>query len=360
MINILAIRCSLAFAPYISESAEAFLTDHSPPSRVIRQAANGLIVRPENALSLRHQNREAALDRKDVEHYLATVQFRQQEYDVVRTSDEVVFANLGRFLLLSHPQSEMWIDAGVIPTLLASFHGAIGAGKETLPEWLTLSGGNGRLLLSDQRNGRWVLLGSDHFSELERRMELLNDSALPQTVEKPPRISLKGLTIPLQAVHRLQQTLEEFAESGDLQPYEELSPTYQLIVMRALEGIKLSDGNLLVAMTVREAQKWAAILTAEIDKYNIEQYERGSIRTVLARVDGGVWIMQWGDEMYLSFADRKGLQMKKREIHANQRISGVEVNEFQLLLDRVTGSCVALTKEEQRSLQANSSTPVIE
>lgn len=76
MINLFSIRCSMAFAPYIAESATAFLTDGAMPSRVVRQGGSGLIMRAGEDVVLRHQNREAFFTPEDARHYLATVQFR--------------------------------------------------------------------------------------------------------------------------------------------------------------------------------------------------------------------------------------------------------------------------------------------
>jgi len=212
MINILSIRCSLAFAPYLLEALEAFLKNGVAPPRVVRQAANGLVIRADNALILRHQNSEASFGETYAKHYLATVRFRSEFYDISLKSDEVVIANLGTQLFLSHPQSQMLIDATYLPSLLAAFTQSLNT-EETvsLPEWLTISGGDGRLLLSDSRNGRWVLLGSDHFQEFQCRYNLLSlaeDFAQP---EKPPEILIKGIKVHLQSALKLARELEAFA-----------------------------------------------------------------------------------------------------------------------------------------------------
>jgi hypothetical protein len=352
MINILSINCSLAFAPYILESTEAFLASVATsdiPSRVIRQAANGFIIRAEGGLLFRHQNREAELGREEAEHYFATIGFRQEVFDVAKTTDEVVFANVGNQLLLSHPQSEMWLEAGVIPRLLEAFHQKGSPGIETLPEWLTLSGGDGQLLLSDQRNGRWVLLGSDHLAEFKRRCSLLNSSAVFQPLEKPPKISVKGLAIHLQGALKLQETLEEFAATGSFRPYEEITPVYQLLVMRTIEGMKISDGNLAMAMPAKEAQKWAAILRSELEKYQVKLSDRGNIRTVFATVEQGVWILQWGDEVLVSNHQLRKLQSQPFQNEPNERLTSRQEDEYLLLLDKASGGCVALTKAESES-----------
>jgi hypothetical protein len=346
MINILSLRCSLAFAPYLLGSLESFFATGDSPSLVIRQAANGLIIRSEGPLFLRHQNREAVLQQGDAEHYFATISLRQEVFDVVRTSDEVVFASLGTQLLLSHPQSEMWFEARAISTLLEAFHRAVPANHESLPDWLTLSGGEGRLLLSDQRNGRWVLLGSDHFAELERRVDLLKSTTVIQQAEKVPTINLKGLKIRLQAANRFCDTLEEFARTGTFQSYEELAPTYQLVVMRAVEGMKISDGNVTVAMTAKEASKWTAILKAEIEKYQVRQSERQGIRTVFADVEQGHWILQWGDEVFVSKDELKQMQAPQIQQSMKERLASKRDHAFLMLLDKASSDCIALTNEE--------------
>jgi len=50
MINILSIRCSLAFAPYLAVSIEEFLSDGITGSRVVRQGGSSLILRSEGNL----------------------------------------------------------------------------------------------------------------------------------------------------------------------------------------------------------------------------------------------------------------------------------------------------------------------
>jgi hypothetical protein len=350
MINILSIRCGLAFAPYFLESAEIFLETGEVPSRVIRQAANGFIIRSEETLLLRNQNREAALDREDIQHFFSTVTFRSDFYDVSRTSDEVVLASVGECLLLSHPQSEMWVEAKTIPSLLAAFNGTIKPDDQVLPQWLHISGGDGRLLLSDQRSGRWVLLGSDHFAEFERRYESLNSSVAFQQAMKPPTIALKGVPIHLQSAFRLAKTFEEFAETGAFIPYEELTPVYRLMVARALEGLKISDSNLAVAVTAREARKWADIIKAELEKYQAIQMERGQIRTVLANTEQGCWILQWGDEVLVPPEEVSQIKSVQGVGVQSERLAIKRDSHFLLLLEKSNGNCIALTEEELKRI----------
>lgn len=346
MINILSIRCGLAFAPYLLESAERFLKTGEATSKVIKQAANGFIIRSEDSLLLRHQNRETSLNKEATKHFFSTVQFRSNYYDIARKSDEVVFANVGKNLLLSHPQSEMWIDAKSIPSLLSAFNGTIQSADEALPEWLNISGGDGRLLLSDQRSGRWVLLGADHFAEFERRYHLLSSSVEFQKSIKPPTISIKGLRLHLQSAFKLANSFEEFAESGTFTPFEEITPVYQLMVVRATEGMKIGDANLIVAVTAKEARKWAAIIRAEMEKYQARQAERDSIRTVLANTEQGLWIMQWGDEVYVSKDELNQIKSLPVEEVQTKRLAIKRDGDFLLVLEKSNGNCVAVTEEE--------------
>jgi hypothetical protein len=351
MINLLSIRCSLAFAPYLMEGADRFLRTGEAVSSVFRQAANGFIIRSENALLLRHQNREASLSREEVKHFLATVRFRADFYEVARKSDEVILASVGKSLLLSHPQSEMWIESKTLPSLLSAFDGTVKIDDQTLPEWLNLSGGDGRLLLSDQRNGRWVLLGADHFAEFQQRYQLLESSSEPPGAIKPPTLLLKGLKIHLQTAFKLAATFEEFADSGNFTAFEEFSPTYQLVVMRATEGMKISDGNLLAAVTAKESRKWAAILRAELDKYQAREYTRGQIRTVMATTEQGLWVLQFGDEVLLSENALEQVKTFQDGEVQTERLAIRRDGDFLLILEKSNGNCVALTEEEVISVQ---------
>src|SRR5262245_4831768 len=162
VINIFSINCSLAFSPYLFDSLSAFVRSGEAAPQLIRQGGSGLLVRSDERLIIRYRNREAALGADDAAHYAETVRLRSEIYDVSRLADEVVLATVGPEMLLSHPQSEMWLDRNAISALV--FRANNGAIPEK-PEWLSISTGGGRLLLSDQRNGRWVLLGADHLAE---------------------------------------------------------------------------------------------------------------------------------------------------------------------------------------------------
>src|SRR6185369_2506808 len=121
MLNLLSIRCSLAFTPYVVETTSEFLDAGVVSSRVVRQGGSGLIVRSEGDIVLRHQNRQAQLGREEARHYAATVSFRHEFYQVVRMEDEVVLANVGSELLLSHPQSDLWLSRQAVAALLKTF-----------------------------------------------------------------------------------------------------------------------------------------------------------------------------------------------------------------------------------------------
>lgn len=86
MINVLSLNFGLAFAPYFLETGSAFLDSGAVASCVIRQGGSSLILRFDGEWIVRSQNREVALSRDDTMHYLPTVQFRAEFYDVSRTS----------------------------------------------------------------------------------------------------------------------------------------------------------------------------------------------------------------------------------------------------------------------------------
>jgi hypothetical protein len=356
MINILSIRCALAFAPYLLESAAEFLNAGAAAARVVRQTGSGLIIRSEDEFALRYQSRECSLGQEDVGHYLATIEFIADAYDVKRTSDEVVLSTVGQDIVISHPQSELWLDREVVAEIVQTFNGGPGAASEEagsrLAPWLSISTGGGRLLLSDGRTGRWVLLGSEHLAELERRLtaqqRLGEKAANPVT----PTIALKGMTIHLQSALKLAETLEHFGNAGGVKPFEEIAPAYSLAVSRSTEGIEIRDSNQRVALTAREARKWSSVIRAELDRLNLRQVERGRVRTVFADVDEGRWILQWGDEVFVTnraLARVVSLQNTIGSCSADGPLVK-RAREFLLLFNRETGSCVALTESESIEL----------
>ncbi|HVF89917.1 MAG TPA: hypothetical protein VNH22_07610 [Blastocatellia bacterium] len=352
MINILSVNCELALAPYLAESLGEFIEQGSTASRVVRQGGSGLIIRSDGPLLLlRHQDREAALEVEGARHYRATVEFRRVFYSVERLSDEVVFTSVGRGLLLSHPQSMMWFDTHALSAILSAVNGPAGETAPegpALPDWLQVSAGGGRLLISDRRTGRWVLLGSDHLSELNRRLESLEGSYEPGHTATPPTVAVKGLVIHLQSAFRLARALEAFAESGQVDAYEDAAPGYYLKVGRAVEGMELVDSRLRVGMTAREARKWAAIIRDELSQLEAEELERGEIRTVFARGEGGRWVLHAGDEVLVPEGMRARLTSSGGDLNdcAIDRPALGEIDGFTLLLQEKTGGCVALTREE--------------
>src|SRR5215831_3593659 len=120
-INILSLRSSVAFAPYLSVAFQEFIGDRSISARVPRQGGKGFVVRSDGDLVLRHEHRQESLQREDVRHYAATTEMRSRVYNVLRMQDEVVLANAGPELLLSHPQSEMWLSQRTVGALVEAF-----------------------------------------------------------------------------------------------------------------------------------------------------------------------------------------------------------------------------------------------
>lgn len=338
MINIHSIRCSLAFAPYITESARAYLNEETSVSQVIRQGGSGLIIRSDADLHLRYRNRETILQPDAARHYLRTIAFRSDCFDIARLSDEIILASAGDTLLLSHPQSEIWLDAKTVSSLIRI---AGGAEEKTLPEWIDVSTSSGRLLISDQRSGRWVLLGADHLAEFERRAERLNKSLAQTSVPRSPRITIKGVTVRLQSAFRLLRALESFAEANDFEPFEDVGPEFYLRAARATEGMAIMDSDMRAAITAHEAPKWVAIIQNEIEQLHAREIEPCSIHTVFAETNEGRWVMQWGDEIFIE--ESVLARLRSGEIgFEDSSLAAKREDDYLLLLDHRTGSCVAL------------------
>ncbi|MFY9556790.1 MAG: hypothetical protein WAV47_18920 [Blastocatellia bacterium] len=263
--------------------------------------------------------------------------------------DEVVMANVGNELLLSHPQSNLWLSAPSVASLIQMFFNNRSPKDEEssqdIPEWLSVSTGAERLLISDQRNGRWVLLGADHISELERRLPALQAEFAATTSLAPPTISVCGLQVHLQSALMLAETLEVFASSGQVNPFEEATPTYSLAVSAGTGGMELRDSDRRVALGSREARKWSSLLRAELERLEVKQFERGMIRTVFAAGEDGRWVLQWGDEVFVP----NGLTNTTPVDHSSDPIKK-DAREFLLLLNPDTGGCVALTDSESSYL----------
>jgi len=355
MINILSIRCSVAFATYFTESAAEFLDQSATASRVIRQGGNALIIRSQSdEVVLRHQNRSAALGVNELVHYLATVQFRAEQFDLSRMEDEVVFASVGHELLLSHPQSEIWLNRDSVVALVRAFDSRSNPSQTAFgfPDWLTVSAGGERLLLSDQRTGRWVLLGEDHIKNLEHRLDELQRIKRSPHRQEPPTIPIKGLLVHLQSAFKLVTTLDELAATGRVISFEEITPSHSLTASPATEGLELKDSSNRITLTPREAGKWAAIIRAELDRLRARQIERGDIRTVFATVEDGQWIMQWGDEIFLPF---DCISRVKAAGHTGEAAEVGPVarrcDGFLMLLAHESGACVALSDSETTHLE---------
>lgn len=356
MLNLLSIRCSLAFTPYVVESTSEFLDAGVVSSRIVRQGGSGLIVRSDGDIVLRHQNRQAQLGREEARHYAATVSFRHEYYQVVRMEDEVVLANVGSELLLSHPQSDLWLSRQAVAALLKTFDGrSSSTAPEGLPDWLTVSASGGRLLISDQRNARWVLLGEDHLQEIERRIALLEPAQGAALQPQPPTISLKGVTVRLQLAEKLAGTLEEFAETRRFESFVDRAPDFSLAAREAAEGIEITDESRRVGLTVKEARKWAEIIRSELARLNFSSTSRGKIRTVFADAEQGRWILQWGDEVLLEAQASLsgGLSKPLSPALSSQRpqlyygtLETKRTGDFVLLLSPISGACVALDASE--------------
>jgi hypothetical protein len=355
MINILSIRCALAFAPYIVESAKQFLDGQAVASRVARQGGNGLIIWSDGRLILRHQSREATLTPEEAHHYRATVRFRIESYDINLMQDEVVMSSFGDNLVLSHPQSELWLEAGHITEILCACEEGNPAGMSEpsakLPDWLNISTSAGQLLMSDQRNGRWVLLGSDHLAELGRRLDTI--AAQGESVKRrmPPVIQLKNIKVHLQSAFKLADTLDTLASGGEVASFEEVTPSFTLGAKKSVEGIELRDSDNRVGLTAKEARKWAEIIRSELERLNAVQAERGGIRTVFADGDGGRWVLQWGDEVFVP-EEMLALIRSSESEAPDERMRALRIKrdgEFLLLLSEPTAACVALSETDLTS-----------
>lgn len=346
MINILSVRCSLAFAPYLVESLAQFLDSGNVTPRVVLQGGTGMIMRFDGELAIRYQEREYRLGPYEACHYSATLNLRAEAYDITMMPDEIVMSNFNGAVVLSHPQSEMWLEAPVVDALAQAFNRGK-AVASVLPEWLSASLGGGRLLLSDQRTGRWVLLGSDHVEALASRLPSLS-AAKPHTSSKPPTIEIKGLSIHLQSAIKLARTLANFAATGEIESYDEITPLYSLSVSKVTDRIELSDSNNRVAITKREATKWASLISAELERLNTMQFERGQIRTTLVDCDGGRWILQWGDAVFIP----RGFDSAFKDGRCADKFRMKKIGELTTLLDHHTADCVALSDSEKVALEA--------
>lgn len=340
LINILSLNCSIAFAPYLIDALSALEGTRNASSKTVRQGGSGLVLTHGASLGLIYRNHRASLDSQEASHYLATVGLRANVYDVSLMSEEVVLASVNDSLLVSHPQSEIWLERRYVSHLIAGYKtGQLSPGS-SLPEWLVWSVAAGRLLLSDQRSGRWVLLGEDHLEEFERRLTRLTPTTR-STSPAPPVISLKGVEIHLQSAFKLARTLRDFAQTRRVSAYNEAAPEFKLTVGPGVEGIRISDTGSVVGLTVREAGKWAEIIEAELARLHASESVRGQITTVLADGSDGRFVLQWGDEVFVPHQfSYQGSVSGGLLIYARDR-------GFSLLLDRSKDACIALTPQEE-------------
>jgi hypothetical protein len=265
--------------------------------------------------------------------------------------DEVIFASIGPDLLLSHPQSEIWLDYQTVAALVDTYRSGVSESTADIPDWLKISMGGGRMLLSDQRSGRWVLLGADHLGELERRLEGLESDPIPNEHLKPPTISVKGITIHLQSAQTLASTMTDFVQGRDVTPFEEATPTYVLKVTRSTEGLELSDSDNRISLNTREARKWADIIRAELERLHVQQIKRGRIRTVLASASDGLWILQWGDEVFVPGSiDLSSIRSLPEIFEGASCPIARRVGDFLVLTDYSNGDSVALNEFETLAL----------
>jgi hypothetical protein len=349
MINILSIRCGLGFAPFLADATDEFLSDGAISPRVVRQGGNGMILRSEESIHVRHQNRESTLDPQAARHYGATIRFRVEFFDVRRAREEIILATVGDEILISFPQSEMWLGRRAVASIIDSFERQAGPAPQgdEFPEWLKISTGGGRLLLSDQRSGRWVLMGEDHVHELARRLGSLRTAPALARRSAPPTIMVKGINIHMQSALKLAQVFEDFAGRGEIAEYEEATPIYLLGVRRATEGLEIRDFDKRVGFTAREARKWGEVLRHEMGKLRAGQVERGSIRTVVIDGEGGRWALQWGDEVFIPEDSIAAIDSSSNGAIGDARDLAIKRDEeYLLILEPQTGGSVALTEAE--------------
>jgi hypothetical protein len=345
VINILSLNCSLAFAPYLLDAFSEFQAGAVTP-RSVRQGGSGLIIRGEEGLVLIHQNRTVTLNTADATHYRLTGEFRAGFYDVERTSGEVILATVNEHLLLSHPQSALWLRSVDVSFLASEFRGGAGAGITSgePADWLNVSAGASGLLISDQRTGRWVLLGDGQVAELERRLPSLvplPESDLPPA---PPTILIKGVVVHLQSASTLARLLRLFGEGEPVTEFSEQAPKFRLTVLPRPDGLELMDAQSRVTLTRKEAPKWAAIIDDQLASLHVEETDRGNVRTVFADGEGGRWVLQWGDEIFLPAECTDPRSYAQQSAHGTLMLK--ECGDYFLALHRGSGNCIAMTADE--------------
>jgi hypothetical protein len=148
--------------------------------------------------------------------------------------------------------------------------------------------------------------------------------------------------------------MQLFSDTGEVLAFEEVAPQFSLRVRRSSEGLEISDSSVRIGITAREARKWTAIVDAEISRLNVTVIHRGLIRTVFADGEGGRWVLQWGDEVFvptecLSDIGKPG---SRSEFEGDASLVIGEVKGFVVLLSRRDSACVALTPAETEEFMA--------
>lgn len=364
MINLFSIRCSLAFAPYLERALAEYLESGYSRPLVVRQGGNGLEARvdsPESrppSLIVRHEGREDGLDADSARHYRATIEFRTALFDVRRTSDEVVLAKTADGVLISFPLSQIFLEPEAAGAVVSCFKAGCVAATDALavPDWLVISASADRLLLSDQRSGRWVLLAEEHIDYLEDSCRDSNFADARGAIRtRCPGITVKGIEVPLFSAFRVARALEEFVASGKVTALNDVTPDGSIAIANAPEGIELRDTSHRVSLNAREAAKWGSIIRAEIERLKAMEFERGCIRTVVANADEGRRVIQGGDQILAGrgFIDecRKiaSAVPDSSRMHCGDLVHQ-QSNDRMLLLSKTSGHCVALTEAEVDAL----------
>jgi hypothetical protein len=253
----------------------------------------------------------------------------------------------------------LFLEPAVAAAVVESFRAgdAAAANCFAVPDWLVISASGDRILLSDQRNGRWVLLAAEHIDYLESAG---SDSAFVPADRRHPRaycpaVTVKGIEVPMISVFRVAEALEGFAATGKLTTMTEVTPDATIGIGPAVEGIELRDSSHRVGLNAREASKWASIIRSEIERLNAAEFERGCIRTVVANSGEGRWLVQGGDHIH---AGTSLIDECRRRASAVLEDSPVEEgglfarrsNDRMLILSRATGHCVALAEPEVEAL----------
>jgi hypothetical protein len=158
----------------------------------------------------------------------------------------------------------------------------------------------------------------------------------------------------LQSAFKLAETLETFAETGQFTAFEEVAANFVLRVKSTTEGIEIADSDTRIALTKKEARKWAAIIRAELNRLNAHCLERGRIRTVFADSDQGTWVLQWGDELFLTneLLSRIANEDIGQAALQSYSVAVKRTPEFTILLATASGDCVAVDRSEMRALLA--------